>query len=56
MLCALYFEPIRPGRAVYSSAGTIFAISLHDGNARANVIANVTLDEVRGNGNGLLSV
>ena len=42
-----YFEPIRQRRAEFAAQPDLIRDILHDGNARANVIANATLDEVR---------
>ena len=42
-----YFEPIRQRRAEFAVQPDLIRDILHDGNARANVIANATLDEVR---------
>lgn len=42
-----YFEPIRQKRAEFAAQPDLIRDIIHDGNARANVIANATLDEVR---------
>ena len=42
-----YFEPIRQKRAEFTAQPDLIRDIIHDGNARANVIANATLDEVR---------
>jgi tryptophan--tRNA ligase len=42
-----YFEPIRQRRAEFAAQPDLIRDIIHDGNARANVIANATLDEVR---------
>lgn len=42
-----YFEPIRQKRAEFAAQPNLIRDILHDGNARANRIANATLDEVR---------
>ncbi len=42
-----YFEPIRQRRAEFAAQPNLIRDIIHDGNARANVIANATLDEVR---------
>ena len=42
-----YFEPIRQRRAEFAAQPDLIHDIIHDGNARANVIANATLDEVR---------
>ena len=42
-----YFEPIRQKRAEFAAQPNLIRDIIHDGNARANVIANATLDEVR---------
>ena len=42
-----YFEPIRQRRAEFAAQPDLIRDIIHDGNARANVIANATLNEVR---------
>lgn len=42
-----YFQPIRQKRAEFAAQPDLIRDIIHDGNARANVIANTTLDEVR---------